>query len=60
MNLIKFTKNTEMRISLTVLSQLVLTYAYALDILIHQFVHMKFFDGTLLIILNFEKPFNRR
>ena len=46
-------KNTKRRISLHVLSQLVLKYAYMLDILIHQFVHVKFFDGTLSIPLNF-------
>ena len=42
-----------MRIFLTVLSQLVLKYAYMLEILIYQFVHMKFFDDTLSILLNF-------
>ena len=40
-----------MRISLHVLSQLVLKYAYVLDVLIHQFVHMEFSDGTLLNFL---------
>ena len=44
-----------MRISLSVLAQLLLKYAYMLDILIHQFVHMEFSDGILLIFLNFEK-----
>ena len=47
-------KNTKMRTSLHVLSQLVLKYAYTLDVLIHQFVHiMEFSDGTLPIFLNF-------
>ena len=44
-----------MRISLTELSQLVLKYAYTLDILIHQFVHKKYLNDTLLIFLNFWK-----
>ena len=44
-----------MRIFLHVLSQLDLKYAYALDILIHQFVHVEFFDCTLPILLNFWK-----
>ena len=33
----------------SVLSQLVLKYAYTLEVLIHQFVHMEFSDGTLQI-----------
>ena len=41
-----------MRISLHVLSQLVLKYAYRLDVLIHQFVYMEFSDGTLPILKN--------
>ena len=55
MNLNQVYENHKIRISLTVLSQLVLKYAYALDILIHQFVHMEFSDGTLPILLNFWK-----
>ena len=54
---IKITKNTKMRTSLTVLSQLFLKYAYVLDVMIHQFVHMEFFDGTLPILLH-EKRFS--
>ena len=46
-------KNTKIRISLTVLSQLLLKYAYTLDVLIHQFVLRKFSNGTLMILLNF-------
>ena len=48
-------KNTKMRISLHVLSQLLLKYAYTLDILMNQFVHMEFSDSTLPIFLTFEK-----
>ena len=43
------------KIFLNVLSQLFLKYAYTLDVLIHQFVHMEFSDSTLLILLNFKK-----
>ena len=39
-------KNTKIRISLNVLSQLYLKYANMLDILIHQFVLMEFPDST--------------
>ena len=35
--------------------QLFSKYISALDILIHQFVHMEFSDGTLLILLNFRQ-----
>ena len=43
---------------LNVLSQLFLKYAYTLDVLIHQFVHMEFSDSTLLILLNLKKKTN--
>ena len=46
-------KNTKISISLFVLSQLFLKYAYTLDALIYQFVHMEFSDSTLLVLLNF-------
>ena len=42
-----------MRISLPVLSELFLKYAYMLDVLIHQFVHLEFSVDTLPIHLNF-------
>ena len=48
-------KSTEIWTFQNVLSQLFLKYAYTLDILIHQSVHMKFSDGTLPILLNFWK-----
>ena len=51
----KFKKNTKIRFSLSVLSQLLLKYANMLDVLIHQFVHMEFSDATLPIIQNFLK-----
>ena len=44
-----------MIISLPLLSQLFLKYAYTVDILIHQFTHMEFSNGTLLILLHFWK-----
>ena len=46
-------KNRKMRISLPLLLQLFLKYAYTVDILIHQFTQMEFSDGTLSILLNF-------
>ena len=48
-------KNTKIWISLPLLSQLFLKYAYTLDVLIHQYVHKKISDGTLPILLNFWK-----
>ena len=48
-------KNTKIWISLQLLSPLFLKYAYTIDILIHQYVHTKFSDGTLPIPLNFWK-----
>ena len=48
-------KNTKMIISLPLLSQLFLKYAYTVEILIHQFTCMKVFSGTLPILLNFWK-----
>ena len=42
-----------MRISLKVLLQLFLKYAYTLDILIHQFVRIEFSVDALPILLNF-------
>ena len=42
-----------MRISLKVLSQFFLKYAYMLDILIHEFVHIEFSVDALPILLNF-------
>ena len=48
-------KNTKIWISLPLLSQLFLKYAYTLDVLIHQYVHTKFSDDTLPILLNFWK-----
>ena len=44
-----------MIISLPLLSQLFLKYAYMVDVLIHQFTHMEFSNGTLPILLNFWK-----
>ena len=38
---------------LQVLLQLFLKYAYTLDVSIHHFDHIAFFDGTLLIFQNF-------
>ena len=35
--------------------QLILKYAYTLDVLIHYIVHMECFDDTLPILENFEK-----
>ena len=43
----------KMAISLKVLLQTVLKYAYKVDILIHQFDHIEFFEGTLPIFQNF-------
>ena len=43
--------------SLLVPSQLILEYAYMLDVLIHHIVHMKYIDNTLPILRNFEKIF---
>ena len=50
-------KIRKMIISLPLLSQLFLKYAYVFDVLIHQFTHMEFSNGTLLILLNFLKAF---
>ena len=44
-----------MIISLPLLSQLFLKYAYMVDILIHQFTRMEFSNSTLLILLYFWK-----
>ena len=52
---IKFRKNWIFGFSLPVSSQLILKYAYALDILIPHNVHMTYFDYTLPILQNFEK-----
>ena len=41
--------------SYSVLSQLILPYAFWLDVLIHHTVYMKYFDYTLPILQNFEK-----
>ena len=46
-------KNRKMRISLPLLSQLFLKYAYTVDVLIHQFTHIEFSNETLWILLNF-------
>ena len=46
-------ENTKITNSVKVLLQLILKYAYMLDILIHQFDHIEFFDGTLPIFQNF-------
>ena len=46
-------KQKNERISLPLLSQLFLKYAYTVDILIHQFSHMEFSNGTLPILQNF-------
>ena len=35
--------------------QLILKYAYTLDVLIHHIVYMTYFDYTLPILQNFEK-----
>ena len=53
MNLDQVQEKRKMRISLQLLSQLFLKYTYTVDILIHQFTHMEFSDGTLPILLNF-------
>ena len=42
-----------MRISITVLSQLFLKYAYMLDILIHQFIRIEFSVDAFLILHTF-------
>ena len=47
------TGNTKITISLKVLLQPILKYAYTLDVLIHQFDHTEYFDSTLLIFQNF-------
>ena len=52
---IKFSKNRKIRISLPLLSQLFLKYAYMVDVLIHQFTHMEFSNSTFPILLNFWK-----
>ena len=44
-------ENTKITISLKV--QLILKYAYMLDVLIYQFDHTEFFDSTLPIFQNF-------
>ena len=46
-------KVQQLEFLLEVLSQLFLKYAYTLDILIHQFVHIEFSVDTLPILLNF-------
>ena len=46
-------ENTKITISLKVLLQLILKYAYTLDILNHQFDHIEFFDSTLPIFQNY-------
>ena len=46
-------ENSKIIISLEVLLQLFLKYAYTLDILIHHFDHIAIFDGTLPIFQNF-------
>ena len=46
-------KNRKIRISLPLSSQLFLKYTYTVDVLIHQFTHMEFSNGTLPILLNF-------
>ena len=49
----------QVRISLTVLSQLCLKYAYMLDILIHQFVHIEFYvDDLADSSIHSKKPFD--
>ena len=49
-NLFKFQKNEIFAFSLSVPSQLILKYVYALDILIHVIVHMKYFNSTLPVL----------
>ena len=44
-----------MIISLPLLSQLFLKYAYTVNVLIHQFTHMEFANSTLPILLSFWK-----
>ena len=46
-------ENTKIIISLKVLLQLFLKYAYTLDVSIHHFDHKAFVDGTLPIFQNF-------
>ena len=41
--------------SLPVSSQLILKYAYMLDVMIPHIVHITYFDYTLSILQNFEK-----
>ena len=58
MNLIKVSsssKNGTFAFFHSVPSQLILKYAYTLDVLIHHIVHMTQFDYTLPILQNFEK-----
>ena len=53
MNLNQVSEKYKIRISRPVLSQLLLKYAYSLDILIHQFVHLEFSVDSLPILLDF-------
>ena len=46
-------ENTKITISLIILLQLFLKYAYMLAILIHEFGHKEFYDDTLPIFQNF-------
>ena len=46
-------KHKKMTFFLKVLLQLFLKYAYMLDVLIHQFNCIEYFDGTLPIFQNF-------
>ena len=46
-------ENTKIVISLKVLLQLFLKYAFTLEGSIHHFDHTEFFDGTLPIFQNF-------
>ena len=46
-------ENHNIKISLTVLSHLFLKYAKTLHVFIHQFFHMEFSNGTLMILLDF-------
>ena len=50
-----FKKNIIFAFSHSVCSQLIIKFAYMLDILVHHIVNMEYFDDTLPILQNFKK-----
>ena len=50
-------KNTKTRVSLTLLSQLFLKYAYTVGVFIHRYVQTKFLMAFCRFSQTFEKPF---